>query len=36
MIHEIGVTYQLNAIGTIIETETLPEELALLQQSMIS
>lgn len=33
MIHESGVTYQLTAMGTIIETETLPEALAIVQQS---
>jgi uncharacterized protein (TIGR00106 family) len=33
MIRESGVTYQLTAMGTIIETETLPEALAIVQQS---
>ena len=33
MIRESGVSYQLTAMGTIIETETLPEALALVQQS---
>ncbi|MBP8794069.1 MAG: MTH1187 family thiamine-binding protein [Lutibacter sp.] len=32
MIRESGVTYQLTAMGTIIETETLPEALAIVQQ----
>ena len=33
MIHESGATYQLTAMGTIIETETMSEALALVQQS---
>jgi len=33
MLRESGVTYQLTAMGTIIETETLSEALALVQQS---
>ena len=33
MIRESGVTYQLTAMGTIIETETLAEALAIVQQS---
>ncbi len=33
MIRESGVAYQLTAMGTIIETDTLPEALALVQQS---
>lgn len=33
MIRESGASYQLTAMGTIIETETLPEALALVQQS---
>jgi uncharacterized protein (TIGR00106 family) len=33
MIRESGATYQLTAMGTIIETETLAEALALVQQS---
>ena len=33
MIRESGVSYQLTAMGTIIETETLPEALALVQHS---
>ena len=32
-IRESGVSYQLTAMGTIIETETLPEALALVQKS---
>jgi len=33
LLRESGVTYQLTAMGTIIETETLSEALALVQQS---
>ena len=33
MIRESGATYQLTAMGTIIETKTLPEALAIVQQS---
>lgn len=33
MIRESGVTYQLTPMGTIIETETMPEALAIVQQS---
>jgi uncharacterized protein (TIGR00106 family) len=33
MIRESGVTYQLTPMGTIVETETLPEALAIVQQS---
>ena len=33
MIHESGTTYQLTAMGTIIETETMSEALALVQQA---
>ena len=33
MIHESGATYQLTAMGTIIETETMSEALELVQQS---
>jgi len=33
MIRESGVTYQLTPMGTIIETETLSEALAIVQQS---
>ncbi|WP_111709848.1 MTH1187 family thiamine-binding protein [Lutibacter citreus] len=33
LIRESGVTYQLTAMGTIIETETLSEALAIVQQS---
>ena len=32
MIRESGVTYQLTPMGTIIETETMPEALAIVQQ----
>ncbi|MDV7188023.1 MTH1187 family thiamine-binding protein [Lutibacter sp. TH_r2] len=32
LIRESGVTYQLTAMGTIIETETLAEALAVVQQ----
>lgn len=32
LIRESGVTYQLTAMGTIIETETLPEALSVVQQ----
>ena len=32
LIRESGVTYQLTAMGTIIETETLPEALSIVQQ----
>ncbi|SDW85309.1 uncharacterized protein, MTH1187 family [Lutibacter oricola] len=31
-IRDSGATYQLTAMGTIIETETLPEALAIVQQ----
>jgi len=33
MLRESGVTYQSTAMGTIIETESLSEALALVQQS---
>jgi uncharacterized protein (TIGR00106 family) len=33
MIRESGVTYQLTPMGTIIETETMAEALAIVQQS---
>lgn len=33
VIRESGFTYQLTPMGTIIETETLAEALALVQQS---
>ena len=33
MIRESGATYQLTAMGTIIETETMSEALALVQKS---
>lgn len=33
MIRESGVTYQLTPMGTIIETETMPEALAIVQQA---
>lgn len=33
IIRESGATYQLTPMGTIIETETLPEALAIVQQS---
>ncbi|UMB61023.1 MTH1187 family thiamine-binding protein [Lutibacter sp. A80] len=33
MIRESGVKYQLTPMGTIIETETMPEALAIVQQS---
>lgn len=33
MIRESGVTYQLTAMGTIIETESVPEALAIVQQA---
>ena len=33
VIRESGVTYQLTPMGTIIETETLPEALAVVQKS---
>lgn len=33
MIRESGATYQLTPMGTIIETETMPEALAIVQQS---
>ncbi len=33
VIRESGVPYQLTPMGTIIETETLPEALAIVQQS---
>ncbi|RXP52260.1 MTH1187 family thiamine-binding protein [Lutibacter sp. HS1-25] len=33
MIHESGVSYQLTPMGTIIETETMAEALAIVQQS---
>ena len=33
LIRESGVTYQLTPMGTIIETETVAEALAIVQQS---
>lgn len=33
MIDKSGVTYKLTAMGTIIETETLPEALAIIQNA---
>lgn len=33
MIRESGVSYQLTPMGTIIETETMAEALAVVQQS---
>jgi len=33
MVRDSGATYQLTAMGTIIETETLAEALAIVQQS---
>lgn len=33
MIRESGVTYQLTPMGTIIETKTMSEALAIVQQS---
>lgn len=33
VIRESGVSYQLTPMGTIIETNTLPEALAIVQQS---
>lgn len=33
MIRESGVTYQLTPMGTIIETETMPEALSIVQQA---
>ncbi|WP_298370161.1 MTH1187 family thiamine-binding protein [uncultured Lutibacter sp.] len=33
MIRESGVTYQLTPMGTVIETETIAEALAIVQQS---
>lgn len=33
MIRESGVSYQLTPMGTIIETETMSEALAIVQQS---
>jgi uncharacterized protein (TIGR00106 family) len=33
MIRESGITYQLTPMGTIIETETMTEALALVQKS---
>lgn len=33
MIRESGVTYQLTPMGTIIETETMPKALAIVQQA---
>ncbi|MDA3854487.1 MAG: MTH1187 family thiamine-binding protein [Bacteroidales bacterium] len=33
MIRESGVTYQLTPMGTIIETETMTEALAIVQKS---
>lgn len=33
MIRESGVTYQLTPMGTIIETETMAEALAIVQQA---
>lgn len=32
LIRNSGITYQLTAMGTIIETETLPEALTLVEQ----
>lgn len=33
MIRESGVSYQLTPMGTIIETETMPEALAVVEQA---
>lgn len=33
MIRESGVSYQLTPMGTIIETETMPQALAIVQQA---
>ena len=33
MIDQSGVSYQLTAMGTLIETATVPEALALVQQA---
>ena len=33
MIRESGTTYQLTPMGTIIETDTMPEALAIVQQA---
>jgi len=33
MIDQSGVSYQLTAMGTIIETSTMPEALALVQKA---
>ncbi|MBI5217909.1 MAG: MTH1187 family thiamine-binding protein [Bacteroidia bacterium] len=33
MIDKSGITYKLTAMGTIIETDTLPEALAIVQKA---